>query len=160
MKVFTIIKTSLLVAVLSTGSYACNASLLGKKPSAKKYSTREASAKAQKKYTEVWDFKDGLAAVSQDTRWGFIDKTTELAIPMIYDEVTTFSEDLACVRKGRRWGVVNTEGKQIVLYIYDKIFPFDQGLAIVVRNGKWGMINKKGIALHNTFSFYRFFNRY
>ena len=83
MKVLRILKTSLFIVLLFI-FYSCNSSkFLEGSTNTKKYTTKEAIAKAQKKYTEVGDFKDGLAAVSKKTRWGFIDRTTTLKIPII-----------------------------------------------------------------------------
>src|SRR5690606_31841971 len=52
------------------------------------------------KYDSVWEFTEGLAAVYKDDKWGFIDNTGKVVIPIIYDEVDIFSEGLAKVRKG------------------------------------------------------------
>jgi len=47
------------------------------------------------KYSTVRPFHDGLAAVEKDYRWGFIDTSGKLVIPMKYGAVGDFSEGVA-----------------------------------------------------------------
>lgn len=72
------------------------------------------------RYRSVKPFSDGLAAVAgvprgaRTAKWGFIDETGRLVIPMRYDEVTSFGEGYAVPgRSGLRWNLINRENTTI-----------------------------------------------
>jgi Caspase domain/WG containing repeat len=58
-------------------------------------------------------FSNGLAAVRQNGKWGYIDGTGDFAIACQYDEVKRFSEGIAAVRRGNAWQYINTAGKMV-----------------------------------------------
>jgi len=88
--------------------------------------------------------KDGLAAVELSGKWGFIDLSGKVVVPLIYDHVYPFSDGLAIVKINGRHGAINQSGEVIVPYIYDYVTTFSNGLAMVELNRKYGMINKSG----------------
>ena len=47
------------------------------------------------KYTEVRNFKEGLACVKSNGKWGFIDETGKEVIPLKYDLGFDFKEGFA-----------------------------------------------------------------
>jgi hypothetical protein len=51
-------------------------------------------------YEEDEPFSEGLAAVQQGGKWGFVDHQGRLVIPARYDRVKRFSEGLAIVEGG------------------------------------------------------------
>ena len=59
---------------------------------------------------EVYPFKEGLALVCQNGKYGFISKKGEMVIPCKYELATDFSEGLAVVRLGGKYGYVNKQG--------------------------------------------------
>lgn len=89
------------------------------------------------------EFKEGLAPVGKDKKWGFIDKTGAFAITPVYDDALPFSEGLAAVEQGGKWGLVNHSGDVVVEPTYSWIFTFHEGLALV-RGETSGFINSKG----------------
>lgn len=134
-------------------------------------------------YDRICEFSEGLAAVYESTPYqyelpgttvivrdsinkiGFIDKTGNLVIPMIYEQIysTTmiksdddtgighikspgFSEGLISVKKEGKWGVIDKQGNTAIPFQYD--FPvigsFHNGLASFVSGGKCGFINSSG----------------
>ncbi len=102
-------------------------------------------------YEKVYDFNEGLSAVYQDDRCGFIDKTGELVIPIAFEGAGYFFEGLARVKKDDRWGFINKSGELVIDYQYDHVKDFKEGRAAVNRGsdsygygGKWGYINKTG----------------
>ena len=57
------------------------------------------------------NFHEGLAAVSENGKWGFIDKKGKVVIDFQFDEVGDFSEGLARVRnKDDKWGYIDKKG--------------------------------------------------
>jgi hypothetical protein len=119
---------------------------------------------SQKPYDAVGRFKEGLAAVSNNKKWGFVDKTGKETIALTFDNCNGFSEGLAGVNKGAtieysfpqggKWGFIDKTGKQVVPCKYDDAGSFTEGMASVnvggkasifgAKGGKWGFIDKTG----------------
>ena len=103
-------------------------------------------------YEKVWDFNEGLAAVSDaEHKVGFIDKTGELQIPMIdvdwKDGYYSFENGLCVLThtfSGKK-GAIDKSGHWILPMEYDSVnYPYDNGF-IKVRNGDhWGMYDMNG----------------
>ena len=116
------------------------------------------------KYNEVAPFSNGLAAVYEYEKYdlelspnwvveaykdhiGFIDRTGNLVIPMIYEQVGRFSEGRATVCKNKRWGVIDDNGNVIVPFQYTNSFSLgicSNGLMSFQSNGKYGYLDKAG----------------
>ena len=89
-------------------------------------------------------FKEGLAAVKKNGKWGFIDKTGKIVFPIEYDWVRSFSEGLAAVEKNRKWGFVDKTGKVVVPMEYDEVWDLREGLVTVMKWGMWGFVDNTG----------------
>lgn len=96
------------------------------------------------KYDKMDDFSEGMAPVSAEKKWGFINLQGKEVVPLKYDEVMPFSEGLAAVRKDKKWGFVDTTGKEVVKCKYDRVNSFQEGLAVVARDFRYGFIDKNG----------------
>ena len=70
-------------------------------------------------FDSVFTFNEGLAAVKEfstdkkTTKWGFVDKKFEQAIPYKYDKVNSFVEGLAYFKIGNIEGYINKDGKVV-----------------------------------------------
>lgn len=74
-------------------------------------------------FTMAYAFRDGMAAVNKGAvvnnmsanggKWGFLDSTGHIAIPLIYDFVQDFKGDTARVAKGRKKFMIDKKGKII-----------------------------------------------
>ena len=95
-------------------------------------------------YDDIDCLSDGLARVSLNGKWGFIDNTDKVVIPLNYDWVGSFSEGLAAVRQNGKYGFIDKTGKVVVPLNYDSAEPFSEGLVAVRQNGKWGFIDNTG----------------
>ena len=84
-------------------------------------------------YDDALDFSEGLAAVKQSGKWGFIDKTGAEVIPFIYDVVQPFSEGLAVARiePDGLVGFIDKSGKEVIPFKYKGANSFSEGLAAV-----------------------------
>ena len=104
-------------------------------------------------YQEARDFHEGLAAVKQDDRWGYIDYLGRIAIPFVHrvPEAGDFSDGFAFV--GDHY--IDTFGNPAFVRIdedtderIEKFFtnglPFSEGLAAVQSGGQWGFIDLMG----------------
>jgi hypothetical protein len=97
-------------------------------------------------FDEVRIFTFGLAAVSKNNKWGFIDETGKLVIPMIYDEVGYFDQNsLSSVSKNGKSGFINKKGVEIIPIIYEMVKSEQlDDLVIVRKNYKWAFFDSKG----------------
>ena len=61
------------------------------------------------------DFSEGLAAVKQTEKWGFIDKSGKMVIaPQFGDYRFGFSQRLACVKQNGKCGLIDKNGASVV----------------------------------------------
>ena len=97
------------------------------------------------KYEIQGPYCNGLARVRQNHKWGFIDTTGSVIIPLKYNEVTNFMDGFARVRLGEKWGLMNTSGAEIIKPTFDWIYDFIDGVAKVKLNGEEYYMNTSGI---------------
>lgn len=102
------------------------------------------------------NFSEGLAAVRQNNKYGFIDKSGDFVVAALYDQVSEFHEGIALVKSGEKYGFINKTGEEIVAPQYDQALYisnlidgssngyFFNDVAAVERNGKWGFIDTTG----------------
>ncbi|MDX1357235.1 MAG: WG repeat-containing protein [Clostridia bacterium] len=76
-------------------------------------------------YNDAGKFKEGLAAVKKDEKWGYINENGEVVIDFQYDHVTEFNGGIACVALYESaletnnpvfnyWGVIDTDDELLV----------------------------------------------
>ena len=95
-------------------------------------------------FDDVSIFKEGLAAVYKDGKWGYINTKGEQIVECKFDDARGFNEGFARVQKDGKWGYINTKGEQIIECKFDDACDFSEGFARVKKDGKWGYINTKG----------------
>lgn len=106
----------------------------------------------------IGGFRDGLALVKQNGRFGYINPTGKIVIPLQFEDAESFSEGLAKVVRGGKIGYIDRSGMVIINFEYDVADSFGGGLAAVVKNGKKTILNKYGapitkVSLDAIFSF-------
>ena len=118
--------------------------------------------KVARRYSSAKPFSEGLAAAAivprgaRARKWGFIDETGRVVIPMLYDVVTPFYGGLAAVGNfvGRgnniKWGVVENLGPQVTPHLhYDAVKILGEGYAAVGYavpgwpGLRWNLINRE-----------------
>jgi hypothetical protein len=101
---------------------------------------------ANRKYDNIYYSADssGLALVSLNGKWGFIDKSKQEIIPLIYDEPFSFSEELANVNSGGKYRFIDKTGKVVIPSEYNRAGSFSEGMAKVKLYDKWGFVDKTG----------------
>jgi hypothetical protein len=111
-------------------------------------------SKGQTKFTlqdaqTVRIFKEELAAFStQDSigeRWGFVDKSGKIKIPVQFDYVGNFNNGKCVVKnKDGKYGYIDSTGKIIINYQFDKAMAFQNDMAVVALKDKAGVIDAAG----------------
>lgn len=69
----------------------------------------------------VYNFSNGLAAVAQDWKYGFVDTTGKVVIPFKYDRVESFKQGIAKVWIGNRVGYINRKGEDVIPLTFDAL---------------------------------------
>ena len=101
-------------------------------------------------YDDIYCLSDGLAKVKRDGKYGFIDKTGKVVIPLNYDWAWSFSEGLASVSQNGKYGFIDNTGKVVIPLKYDKADSFNNGVAGVLDRsiGEAFYINRQGERLY------------
>ena len=96
------------------------------------------------KYDYAWPFREGLAHVRSNGKFGFVDKLGKEVIPLKYDLADFFREGLTIVELDAKYGFIDKSGNVVIPFKYDGGFTFQNGLAVVQLDGKYGYIDKMG----------------
>ena len=104
----------------------------------------------RKRYKYIGKFKDNLALVGLNGRYGLVDQEGKETIAPIYsciEEVGDIPDcDVVKVRLNRKWGIVSkADGKVILEIMYDNIFSFfkEDNFAVIQLNERYGLIERK-----------------
>ena len=138
--------------MLGEGLYAVPNSTLG----AYGYVNQSLELVIPTQYAQALDFADGMGAVKQEGKWGFINESGEAATPFCFDSVGDFTvegvdycfgfaQGLAPVLKNGKMGIIDKEGKMVVDYDYTVIFPGENGKFVARKDGKWGVLALAGV---------------
>ncbi|MBZ5613338.1 MAG: WG repeat-containing protein [Acidobacteriia bacterium] len=82
--------------------------------------------------------------VSRDEKYGYLDVTGTIAIPLVYDDADSFSEGLAPVKKYGKWGYIDRNGATTIPLEFDSAGVFGSGLAPVKIGRESGFIEVSG----------------
>jgi len=98
-----------------------------------------------------------LFPVEKDGKWGFIDRTGKLIIPLQFDSANNFHEGLALVTANKKTLFVDGSGRVVITPQFDIVNSFSEGLAavnigqtripnigLISNPGKWGYIDRTG----------------
>lgn len=95
-------------------------------------------------------------AVKIGDRWGFLDRSGEVAIAPQFDEVKEFlNSRLAPVRVGSMWGFIDTSGRMIVNPQFEDAFPVSGSFAPVDTGNGWGFVTEAGSIISQNFQGFR-----
>lgn len=93
---------------------------------------------------DIRDFSEGLAAVRQGMKYGFIDRTGKVVIPCVYHSVSNFKEGFALVDTGEQLGFIDKTGNMAIPLSYARADDFNEGLARVRTGMHYGLIDQTG----------------
>lgn len=94
-------------------------------------------------------FKDGVATVISDGKYGMINGEMEFVISPVYEELREISEDLIVYRENGRFGVMTINEKVIIKPMFDSLTNFKHDVSVFGEGDKFGLINKKGKIILN-----------
>ena len=92
------------------------------------------------------DFSEGVVAVLNKGKWGYLDKQGSTVIPFEYETASDFSNSLATVSKDYQYGAIDRAGKTVIDMKYSRLGEFKEGLATFTPadSDKNGFINTQG----------------
>lgn len=101
---------------------------------------------AEVRFDSVGVFHDGLAVVKAAERYGYIDRSGAIVIPIQWMAAYDFSEGLAALRVDKKhFQFINTAGTVVIKSKkYDSVGRFRNGICRVVKGGKVKWIDTKG----------------
>lgn len=74
-------------------------------------------------------------------KYGFLDKTGKIVIPVQYKSVDDFEKGLAEVRLNGKSGAINKKGQVVIPIKYDVVSSLGEDNLIWVKlYGKWGLL--------------------
>lgn len=88
------------------------------------------------RFEQAMPFSEGLAAVSIDGRYGYIDGRGETVIAPRFDLAGHFYQGLAEVLVGNKAGVINRKGEFVVEPKFKRAIPFTSQ-TIIAADGEW-----------------------
>ena len=106
-------------------------------------------------YEDAMSFSDGLIAVKQNGKWGYLNEQGKTVVPFQYDsawnrrpqsEFSTTdaayvpSDGYIAVCKDGKWGYLDTDGNPASDFVFEEARPVYKGMAWVKQNGLWGVI--------------------
>ena len=108
--------------------------------------TADGEQLAEVKFDSVGVFHDGLAVVKAAERYGYIDRSGAIVIPIQWMAAYDFSEGLAALRVDKKhFQFINTAGTVVIKSKkYDSVGRFRNGICRVVKGGKVKWIDTRG----------------
>jgi hypothetical protein len=109
-------------------------------------------------FDDVRPFRRGIAVVRQRGKWGAVDKSGRLTVPLAFDAFATgladgryvdgfTDEGLAIVEIGGRKGVIDRTGRAIVPPSYPTIVIHPVAFLFVDAGHRWGALDRSGVLL-------------
>lgn len=104
-------------------------------------------------YEDVSEFSEGLAKVSRGDKYGYIDKSGKLVIPLTLDDAgldsilcgdSDFHQGRAAIRIKDKCGFIDTVGKLVIPAKYGQTLSFQDGLAYITNGDDSGFIAPDG----------------
>ena len=80
------------------------------------------------KYYWIDTFREGLAAIQLNRKWGYIDTDGREICPIKYDDIGYFKGGIAVVNLNKKWGFIDKTGKEVIPLKYDWANNFFVGL--------------------------------
>ncbi len=129
------------------------------------YCDADGNLLTEERYDGAQPFRGGVAAVSRDGKWGYIDESFAPVTPFQYDPcfgskqvlpdeahpegvidlayAYSMCDGYAPVLRDGKYGVISQDGTEVLPCNYDKIVPLTGGRILVLYARKWGIADIK-----------------
>lgn len=84
-----------------------------------------------------------LLIVEQNSKYGCIDNSGQLLVPLKYKEIRHLGNDFYAARMKKDWEIFNKNG-QLIGSGYDEVSAFSEGMIGIKKDGYWGYITEYG----------------
>jgi hypothetical protein len=101
----------------------------------------------ERTYDQVGQFINGLAPISIDGKWGYMDSTGLLFIPPRYDDAREYVNGYAGVQSNGFWGLIDQSGSSVLPCRFQNVGAYAENSIPVQTEGKWGYISLLGDTL-------------
>lgn len=95
-------------------------------------------------YEQVSDFKEGLAVVAKDGKFGVIDHYNRTRIPFVYDAISDFVNGRAIVELNGKQGMIHRNGTFVLDCEFEDMGVVSNGLIYATKGEKFGYYDAKG----------------
>ncbi|ASS48370.1 MAG: hypothetical protein A3D31_08600 [Candidatus Fluviicola riflensis] len=95
-------------------------------------------------YESVGFFKDGLAWVEKNGKYGYVNKANELVIDFKYTGANDFEKGRAIVEQDEKFGIIDRSGALIFLPEFNDLGQFSEDLIYVQRDSLYGYFDQFG----------------
>lgn len=82
--------------------------------------------------------------VKQNGKWGLIDYTGKVVLPLEYEACALGQWGLIRVKRDGKWGLIDTEGTEIIGFEYQGGLTSLGDYLSARKNGKWGILSRDG----------------
>lgn len=111
---------------------------------------------------DVEGFINGLIAIKQGEKWGYLNSDGKVAIPIKYDYASEFNGGYAVAKSGEKYIALNTKGEEVMIDGSGivEVKPFSEELApYKTADKKFGFVGKDGkIAIQSQFESVGYFH--
>jgi|WetSurMetagenome_2_1015567.scaffolds.fasta_scaffold19281_2 hypothetical protein len=90
------------------------------------------------------EFREGLAPVEKDGKYGYIDKSGAFVIVPQFDNAHSFREGLAAAKKDGKFGYIDKSGAFVIEPQFDSAYIFSEGFAAVSLGSRTTYIDRTG----------------
>ena len=80
-------------------------------------------------YQKIYEFKNGIAKVIKNNKFGYINAKGDVMIDPEYQKIYEFNNGIAKVIKNNKFGYINSNGKELLPCVYEKIETISNGKA-------------------------------
>ncbi len=113
-------------------------------PGNKPHPGLESSARPKLTFSWAGEFHQGLAVVSKHGKFGYIDTSGALKIPLAFEFAGAFGQNRAPIQIAGKWGYTDATGKLCIPAIFNWAGAFCEGRALIADSSGYAFIDSTG----------------
>ena len=87
---------------------------------------------------------DGMIEYNNRFKFGFMDSTAKMILPLNYNGAFEFNRNRAPVRQGNKWALINKQGELLTDYKYDQLYYSGENRYAFRLGKRWGLLDLNG----------------